>query len=116
MLYKSIDLLSQQTFDPDLGIDSYYGERIPGDGFYGKSDGLHTVQHSVNNFIGKFIVQGTLVFNPTESDWFNVICKKYNISGESESSVDNFVGNYIWIRAIITDWEQGSILVARMNH
>ena len=54
------------------GSASLTGNPYKGDGFYGRSDGLHTVQASVTGFIGRISIQGTLEINPTESDWFTV--------------------------------------------
>ena len=58
------------------------GEAIRADGYYGRTDGIHTVQVTVNNFTGSFGIQGTLATEPTEDDWFYINLNK-NVGGTS---------------------------------
>lgn len=50
-------------------------------GFYGSTNGLHTIAFTLRNFSGRIYVQATLASNPTEEDWFNIefkeSCKPY---------------------------------------
>lgn len=110
-------------------------EKFAGDGFFSRADGLHTIQVSLNGFIGTIQMQGTLSVDPNEDDWFAVALgtdiisvdttgalKKENITNityiESTSNVKsyNFTGNYIWVRAKITDWTGGTINSIKFNH
>lgn len=47
-------------------------DKVEADGYYGYSDGLHTIAISYNAFKGRIYMQGTLSLEPTESDWFNI--------------------------------------------
>ena len=40
----------------DQGVLNFEGDSIRGDGYYGFSDGLHTVQISLNNFTGRIYI------------------------------------------------------------
>jgi hypothetical protein len=103
-------------------------ERVKGDGYFGNSDGLHTVFWSVAGFIGTIEVQGTLASEPTESDWATITLtapnNKYTIDAtgavtiagvdstrytqETDTSKSyNFTGNFVWIRARISEFTQG---------
>src|SRR4051812_45189707 len=51
----------------------YTSSRTKGDGYYGSSDGLHTVSYvAAPTFIGTITVQASLATEPTEADWFFV--------------------------------------------
>ena len=51
----------------------YYSDRVQGDGYYGSSDGFHTVAITASNdFIGTATIQASLATSPSDSDWFNV--------------------------------------------
>ena len=52
------------------------GDKVKGDGYYGMSDGLHTVLIDLNGFIGTITIQGSLSQAPTESDWFLIELNK----------------------------------------
>lgn len=116
MSYKSKIILSQQYKEPDLLTSEFYGEPESGDGFYGKSDGLHTIQYSISNFVGTLLIQATICYEPTETDWFTVIENEYELLDETISNIENFIGNYVWIRAVLKNWTHGTVNVIRMNH
>lgn len=111
------------------------GDPYKGDGFYGRSDGLHTVQVSLSGFIGRIEIQGTLAVNPSESDWFTVelgtgvmsvdttgALSEQNITSVEYTQVTtntktyNFVGNYVWVRAKVSNWTDGTINSIKLNH
>ena len=56
----------------DQGVLNFEGDSIRGDGYYGFSDGLHTVQISLNNFTGRIYIQGSLASTPGATDWFDI--------------------------------------------
>ena len=47
------------------------GDAVPGDSYYGFTDGIHTVAIYGNNLSGRVKIQGTLAQNPTNDDWFD---------------------------------------------
>jgi hypothetical protein len=117
-------------------VESRVGEKYKGDGFYGRTDGLHTVQWTITDFKGTVSVQATLAVNPIEEDWFTVslgkgdqyavdttgLVSKISINSVTYSdSTDgsfsyNFVGNYVWVRAKIDNWTRGSINSIKLSH
>lgn len=50
-----------------------YSESVKGDSYYGYTDGLHTLQVSYNEFVGRFRIQATLSLDPVASDWFDIV-------------------------------------------
>lgn len=96
---NSVVILTNQ---PEM---SYVGEKAKGDGFYGFSDGLHTVSFHVNAFTGRLFLEATLVENPTEDDWFLItleIDQDYiQFDNETASKGVTFTGNFVYIRASV---------------
>ena len=118
---------------PNGGQDSliYLSERIKGDGYFGGSDGFHTAFWSISSLIGKIDIQGTLASEPVETDWVTVrlsepgqqtrftmdasgavvsggiVTTTYN--GDTLTKSYNFVGNFVWIRAKISNFTQGVV-------
>ena len=70
---NSETILSANTHPGDSANTVITGEKFKGDGYYGRSDGLHTVQVDLAGFIGKVAMQGTLATNPVEADWFTLV-------------------------------------------
>lgn len=133
---NSETILSAQSHPGDSVLTTVIGEKFRGDGYYGRSDGFHTVQVDLSGFIGKIQMQGTLAVNPTDDDWFavslgtdtttidttglvssggNFKTVSYTVN-ETSNKVYNFTGNYVWIRAHIYDWTDGSINQVKLNH
>lgn len=42
------------------------------DGYYGHSDGEHTLSVQFSDFLGRIQLEGTLVLEPEETDWFPI--------------------------------------------
>lgn len=97
------------------------GDKIRADGYFGHTDGIHTVQVVVNNFTGSFGIQGTLAVEPVEADWFDInLNANWNVSsaspkvsypvnpaeptgqdGDDSTNAFTFVGNFVYLRAIL---------------
>lgn len=86
------------------------GNKVQADGFRNLTDGLHTVGFYLNDFVGRLIIQGTLVLDPQEEDWVSL-----TLEGESNAYIQfdaispgeglivrNFTGNFVFVRAVVT--------------
>ena len=97
-----------QAYPPyDGSSTTWSSNAFKGNGYYGYTDGLHTVSYKLTNI--KF--QATLLQNPTDSDWFDVTSTTV---GDGTNAVTgnfffNFTGNFVWCRAHITNFSSGNI-------
>lgn len=97
-----------------------------GDGYYGSSDGLHTITYTVTpNFVGTLTTQASLVTMPTEEDWFTVVGTSVEYSelvnpvATTTTNYFNFTGNFVWCRALVHRKElpvNGSVMFINYNH
>ena len=106
-------ILSNQTHPGDSTSVTVNGDKFKGDGYYGRSDGLHTVQMNYVGLTGTINIQATLALEPDDEDWFTV--QQLVPAQKTENTYTNFTGNYVWIRAqlIYTDGTVNSIV---LNH
>ena len=101
-----------QAYPPYDGSSTTFSSGpFKGNGYYGYTDGLHTVTYAVTNFIGVLKFQATLVTSPTENDWFDVTSTSI---GDGSNAISgnyffNFTGNFVWCRAHITNFSAGQI-------
>lgn len=99
MARKTTTLLPNSGTNLDLT-----GDAVPGDSYYGYTDGIHTVAIYGQNLSGRVKVQGTLATSPTEDDWFDIL-----ISGLPYKDYSNFTGvegftftaNLVFLRATL---------------
>jgi len=99
----------------------YHSDPVKGDGYYGASDGLHTVMYTMAmNFIGTVTMQASLASQPTEADWFELsnVSSSYNdMSNLQSTQIDyyNFTGNFVWVRGVVII-EAGTVNSILYNH
>lgn len=113
---KSILMLGNTGTNWDL-----VGEPCLGNVHHGYTNGIHTVQFILQNFIGGVGIQGTLALNPKQEDWFwinlnpngnsdqpyltfpqNQYYPTGRSGGDTGSCVTTFIGNFAYLRAVIT--------------
>ena len=113
MTANSEIILSSNTHPGDSTVETVTGEKFKGDGYYGRSDGLHSVQYTYSGLTGTITIQGTLAVTPVEADWFDV--HTYAATEETASKIASFTGNYVWVRAKVV-YTDGTISSVTLNH
>lgn len=92
---------------------NYTGDKIRADAFYGNTDGLHTISINYSDFVGRLYIEGTLVNDPSDSDWFPIYLtsgsdyKQYPVNANSPTGIvgdtgtDGFTfrANVMYLRA-----------------
>ena len=108
MSATSITILTNQT---EL---SYSSDKVKADGYYGQTDGVHTISASVVNFQGRIHLEGSLASEPTDADWFPIYLtsgnsfRQYPINpnvptgsnslGDTVTEAWTFRANILWLR------------------
>lgn len=121
MASTSENILTNQVHPGDSSVETITGDKYKGDGYYGRSDGFHSVQYNLTGFIGTIVMQATLAVTPTDEDWFTLTGTQH-VSADAEGInssggfIYNFTGNYVWVRAYVSNWTDGSINSILLNH
>lgn len=113
------------------------GEPFRADGYYGRTDGIHTVQVVYTNFTGEFGLQATLEVSPKEEDWFFINLNAFTTiqspyiqfpadplnptgtNGDTGTKAFTFQGNFVYLRAVLNrDYipEPGPLDVWELGH
>lgn len=95
---------------PNTGTTTltFVSGKVKGDGYFGSSDGFHTVQYTATqDFHGTVTMQATLAVNPVSIDWFTVSgtsisYNPLNIRNTSTVDLFNFTGNFVWVRGYVS--------------
>lgn len=112
---------SVTLLDTTSGKINVTGEPQRGAGFSNTIGNNHTVSISLNNFIGRIYIEGSIASVPTDADWVPIPLKGDNLPylqfpvnpakpvgdlsayggavGDSGNFAYSFTGNWIWIRA-----------------
>jgi len=113
---------TQVVHPGDSSTESYQSAKTKGDGYYRGGDGLHTYELKVAGFYGTIHIQGSLVEEPTADDWFDISSTEHTATS-ADSTVNrdgsymyNFTGNFVWLRASITNFTDGTVNYIRVNY
>lgn len=119
----SVTLIPTTTFGSSAGnydgsSASFNGDKVKGDGYYGFSDGVHTVQTRVTSLVGTIKIQGSLKKDPADTDWVDVVTVNDSDGSTAitNSFLNNFTGNFVWIRVAVSSFTAGTINNIFMAH
>ena len=119
----SVTLLPTTAFGSASGnydgsAAAFNSDKVKGDGYYGFSDGVHTVQTRVTSLVGTIKIQGTLVKDPANTDFVDIatVVTSDGSTAITESYLNNFTGNFVWIRVAVSAFTAGSINNIFMAH
>ena len=101
---------------------AYTSAKEKGDGYYKGGDGIHTYEVKVTGFYGTVKIEASLATEPTANDWFEVTGTEHT-ADPSDSTVNrtgsymyNFTGNFVWLRAVVTNFTDGTVNHIRVNY
>jgi hypothetical protein len=111
----------QLTHPGDSSVQQNISDKLKGDGYYGRSDGFHTVQYNLTGLLGSLVVQGTLASTPADEDWVTLplTLHESEISDDNSrngSFIYNFTGNFVWVRINVYNWTDGTVKSVLLNH
>ena len=119
----SVTLIPTTTFGSSAGnydgsSASFNGDKVKGDGYYGFSDGVHTVQTRVTSLVGTVKIQGSLKKDPADTDWVDVVTVNDSDGSTAitNSFLNNFTGNFVYVRAKATSVTAGTIEDILLNN
>lgn len=94
------------------------GNSVTGASYYLSSQDIQTVSWSVTDFKGTIIIQASLVDTPTSNnDWFTVFTVVYNnIAGTTINSYNNILGNFLYLRATISNFTGGTVNNVKVSY
>ena len=90
------------------------GTPQPAASYYNAGSNLQTVIWNLYQFTGELNIQATLVENPTETDWITVDIQ--NCETVTQVSYTNISGNFVWMRAKITNFSNGLVNYVQLSY
>ena len=94
-------------------------------GYYLSSKSLQTVNLNLAAVTGNISIEATLASSPSATDWFEVYALVANVSAPAESGpllasnanvFTNVEGNFVSIRAKITEFKSGTINFIKVSY
>ncbi len=109
-----INLIPQTAHPPGSNPVEVIGEKKEAAAYYLANRDLQTITwHFSGTFVGDCKIQASLVTDPSTDDWFDV----YTIDTSStKDGYHNQTGNFVWLRAVVSGWTQGTIQLVSASY
>jgi hypothetical protein len=106
-------ILLPQTYYSTTGT-SVIGEKVPAASYYLGASNLQTLTWNFTAVTANVSIQASLSEDPATSDWFEVLA----IPGATltENSFDNLSGNFVWLRAVVSNFTTGVIQYIKVSY
>lgn len=111
----TVVLIPQTAHPGDPGsTQAVIGSHQQAAAYYLANRDLQTITwHFSGSFDGTCKIQASLVTDPGSNDWFDV----YEIDvPSSKDGYRNQNGNFVWLRAVVGDWTQGTIQLVTASY
>jgi len=112
--YTTVSLLPLTVYGSPSGnydgsSTTFIGNAVPAANYYGGQGSLQTLTYTVAGLDAVVTIEATLNDLPESAPWFQI--DSYgnatgNITGTGTNTV---VGNFAWLRAVVTDFTAGNI-------
>ena len=95
----------------------FSGDRQQAANYYGGFGDLQTIAFFLEVFEGRIRLEASLDTDPTQdSQWFEVYDYDTASSQVTASFAVNITGNFVWMRAHVTDFVAGSVQQLQMSY
>ena len=101
------------------------GNTFPAAAYYLGNKDLQTVAVKLNQVVGNIVLEATLATNPTTTDWFEVYKLEANTNAPANTAPQiasnasvytNIEGNFVYMRAKIEDFDNGTVHYVKLSY
>ena len=93
----------------------FIGDTVPGASYYTVKHGSNqTAVITTTNFIGVITLQASLGTVAEQDAWFDVATYGNSTTPTTGTTAINLVGNFVWVRAAVTSFTDGTINSANL--
>lgn len=110
-------ILLPQTVYKNPGNGAPYtvtGNSQPAAAYYLGNRDLQTVNINLTNCTGNIVLEATLATTPTDEDWFKVY--ELEATTSNLSTYTNVEGNFVYMRAKVEDFNNGSVNFIKLSY
>ena len=90
------------------GGNIYVGTAVPAANYYGGQGAIQTILFDVDGIVGNVRIEATLNDLQESAPWFE-IASLVAVTPTNEVTSNTVIGNFTWLRAIVTDFAAGNV-------
>lgn len=109
-----LNLLPQTSHPNNSSEIDVFGNKQQASAYILANRDLQTITwHFTTTFQGLCKIEASLETDPQSQDWFTV----YTIDTVADKDgYYNLTGNFVWLRAVVTEWTQGTIQLVSVSY
>lgn len=97
------------------GVDpAFIGNAVPAASYYGGQGSVQTATVTTTGFVGRITIQATLATVEQQAAWTDLVTIGNGTTPLTTTTAPTFVGNFVWLRAVVTEFSAGVINSARV--
>jgi hypothetical protein len=125
MAITTVTLLPSTTYGTPSGnydgsSEDFIGEPQKAANYYRGRGSIQTIRWVYLGVQGLVTIQATLDNDPAESRWFDIAATGDNSTDDSTTITATYVqavvGNFTWLRAVVTNFKDGTIEVVQATY
>ena len=125
MAITTVTLLPSTTYGTPSGnydgsSEDFIGDPQKAANYYRGRGGTQTIRWVYLRFQGKVTIQATLDNDPADSRWFDIAATGDSSTDDSTTItatyIEAVVGNFVWLRAVVTNFKDGTIEVVQATY
>ena len=125
MAITTVTLLPSTTYGTPSGnydgsSEDFIGDPQKAANYYRGRGGTQTIRWVYLGVQGKVTIQATLDNDPADSRWFDIAATGDSSTVDSTTItatyVEAVVGNFVWLRAVVSNFKDGTIEVVQATY
>lgn len=96
----------------DGSSQDWASDAVSAANYYGGQGALQTVTYQLQNFVGVITIEATLNDSRESAPWFEIARYGDGSTADNGTIPVNVLGNFTWLRAVITDFDSGTISIS----
>jgi hypothetical protein len=88
---------------------NFIGEAVPAADYYAGQGTVQTARIQVTDFMGVITLQATLGTLHEQAAWVDVGTYGSGITAITDTAAINIIGNFVWLRATVTEFAGGTV-------
>jgi hypothetical protein len=119
--YTTLTLLPATVYGTPSGNyngseTTFVGNAIPAANYYAGQGTVQTLNYDVANMVAVITVQATLQDNTPQAAWFDIDSYGNASSATTGTRTNSVIGNFTYLRAVVTDFTAGNITSATASY